>query len=199
MVVAFTNPAGRGRLALYKSRDYILDILESETAVQQNAAVVRTLEEALSSGTTLDDSPAVSIEPKNYVDFTQQFYVLPILEAEEVFLSDGFSARLLKIASVSVGESSSAERQAADEVAQPDPRTRRKFKTGIAFVVDSTASMGPYIDQMRAAIERIYTTIDEAGQQQKVAFGLVAFRDNVEAAPASNTYRKYLPTFHPER
>ena len=195
MVVAFTNPAGRGRLALYKSRDYILDILESETAVQQNAAVVRTLEEALSSGNTLDDSPAISIEPKNYVDFTQQFYVLPILEAEEVFLNDGFSARLLKIASVSVGESKAAERRAAGEVAQPDPRTRRKFRTGIAFVVDSTASMGPYIDQMRVAIERIYTTIEQAGQQKKVAFGLIAFRDSIEAAPGLEYVSKVFSDF----
>jgi serine/threonine-protein kinase PpkA len=195
MVVAFTNPAGRNRLALYRDRNFILDMLESETAVKQNADVIAELEKALASGSAATDSPAISIEPKNFVDFTKNFYLLPILDAEEVFLSDGFTARLLKIASVSAGEKASQAAARSSKVIPPSPADRRKFKTGLAFVIDSTTSMGPYIDQMRGAIRRIYGAIEAAGQEQRVAFGLVAFRDNVEAAPGLEYVSKVFADF----
>jgi serine/threonine-protein kinase PpkA len=200
MVVAFTNPAGRNRLALYKSREFLLDLLESETAVKRNAEVVANLASALESGESSADLPAISIEPETYVDFTKDFYLLPILDAEEVFLADGFSARLLKIASVSATDgappASSSGGGGTSESAPPPPAPeRRTFKTGIAFVVDTTASMGPYIDQMRSVMSRIYTAIDEAKQSERVAFSLVGFRDNIQSAPGLEYVSKVFVDF----
>lgn len=187
MVVAFTNPAGRNRLALYKDRDFLLELLESETAVARNRAVVERVEAAIANGSlssgTAEDLPAISIEPETYVDFTRDFYLLPILDAEEVFLADGFSARLLKIASVSAGETPDAVGATPAGSVPSGPDSERQFRTGIAFVVDTTTSMGPYIEQMRSAMGRIFGAIEEAGQQSRVAFAVVGFRDNMEAAP----------------
>jgi serine/threonine-protein kinase PpkA len=177
MTVAFTNPAGRNRLALFKERKYILELLESEMAVRRNNELIRKLAKADESGELRDDLPAISIEPATYVDFSKNFYLLPILEAEEVYFADGFSARLLKIASVSKSDPEIETR------APKDPNAHRKFKTAITFVVDATSSMGPYLDQMRSTVERVYGSIAAADLQERVAFGLVGFRDNTGPAP----------------
>jgi len=42
--------------------------------------------------------------------------------------------------------------------------------------------MDPYIQRTREAVRRIYDTLDQAELTGDVSFGLVAFRDNLEAA-----------------
>jgi serine/threonine-protein kinase PpkA len=53
----------------------------------------------------------------------------------------------------------------------------------VVFVVDSTTSMGPYIDRTRAAIRRIYDRLKGSPMGDALSFGLVAFRDSTEAVP----------------
>lgn len=52
----------------------------------------------------------------------------------------------------------------------------------MVFVIDSTISMGPYIERTREAVERIYQRIEQEGLTERVRFGLVSFRDSVEHA-----------------
>jgi hypothetical protein len=94
IVVAFGNPAGRNRLPLYKDRDAARKLLESKDAVQKNHIILAQV----ALGQFGQSSPAVSIEPQNYVNFQENFYLLPILEAEQMFFTSGFKARLLKVA-----------------------------------------------------------------------------------------------------
>ncbi|MCP3689211.1 MAG: VWA domain-containing protein, partial [Gammaproteobacteria bacterium] len=86
-------------------------------------------------------------------------------------------ARLLEIASVPLDDSD----------AQPGSSQARReshsYRSGIHFVIDSTASMGPYIDRTREAVGKVFSAIDKQGLTNQVSFGLTAYRDNLDQVP----------------
>lgn len=171
LTVAFTNPAGRQLSLLFKSREGLNEALMSDDLLVQ----AETYREQIRRGTLPEDAPVVSIEPDTYVDISDQFYLLPIMESEEVYLNSGFPVNLLRVTSVS--------EQADEPKAGPEPKDAPPLRSAVTFVIDSTSSMGPYIDRVRKAIRSIYTRIEAEGMADRLRFGLVAFRDNVEKAP----------------
>ena len=64
----------------------------------------------------------------------------------------------------------------------------RAYSAGLAFVIDSTLSMDPYIDRTREAVKKIYDTLGDADLLGGVSFGLVAFRDNPDSAAPGLDY-----------
>jgi len=185
LTVAFTNPSGRKRLLFFKDRDGLIDLLESETLFKQS----RALREIALAGQVAEEFPIVSIEPSVHVDIRDQFYLLPIMSAEEVFLSSGFTTRVLEIASVTReqrGEDRLSDAERHKELARAadaDKKSIQGFRNAIVFVIDSTASMGPYIDRTRAIVRAVYKAVEEKGLTDQVSFGLVAYRDNIDDVP----------------
>ncbi|NBB57308.1 VWA domain-containing protein, partial [Pantoea vagans] len=114
-------------------------------------------------------------EPEYFVDLQKQFYLLPILSGEEVMTESGFYTRLLNVASVSK----------ADPIAKPADNVNqlKGFNASVVFVIDSTISMGPYIDRTKEAVNKIYDKIKQEHLQDQVKFGLVSFRSNTKAVP----------------
>jgi hypothetical protein len=113
------------------------------------------------------------------VDFKKNFYLLPILQAEEVMSDAGFNVRLLEVASVSrqdAGANSAASPQAVQS-------SIKAFSAGVMFVIDSTLSMDPYIERTRQAVQTIYARMEKEKLGDKVKFGLLAFRSNLKAVP----------------
>jgi len=58
----------------------------------------------------------------------------------------------------------------------------RAFKVGVAFVIDTTRSMGPCIDLARDFVRGISSGLAAHGLQDRFDFALVGFRDNTGAA-----------------
>ncbi len=175
MALAFTNPANRDRALLFKDRKDLVDLLKADNP----AAAVAPIREAIAADK--GDPRVLSIEPKEYVDISKRFYLLPILQAEELVTPRGTS-RVLEVASLSLkGDPTPA----AGEAAKPKPAQEvlRNFSAAVVFVIDSTISMGPYIERTRAAVRRIYDKIEQAGLGAQVKFGLVAYRSSVKAVP----------------
>ncbi|GEN26487.1 serine/threonine protein kinase [Halovibrio variabilis] len=171
LTLSFTNPANRERLMFFKERDglmHIFDDFEPSGQVAPLRAQLRRDGEA---------PGIVAQEPEYFVDLHEQFYLLPILEGEEIMTEAGFMTRLLRVASVSEA-TEDTQQEAQDPSAQ-----LREFNAGVVFVIDSTASMGPYIERTREAVERIYQRIEEQQLTDQVKFGLVSYRDSVAAAP----------------
>ncbi len=182
LVLAFSNPAGRERNLLFATRAALESVLESEEAGKLAAGLRDTLEKGGR------DDKVISIEPETYVDINKQFYLLPILQSEEIYSGSGYTARVLEVASVTrSGNTSKAaageENTSAPDATQSDSGYLKSFKAAVVFVIDSTVSMGPYIDRTRDAVTRIYRRIEAAGLLDRVKFGLVAYRSNVEASP----------------
>jgi hypothetical protein len=186
ITVAFTNPAGRERTLLFRDRDSLLDLLESETLVARS----RELREAAASGSVPEDFPVISIEPAVHIDIQEQFYLLPILSAEEIYLASGFTTRLLEVASVTTEEKEKEDVLSRDEAYRAlmegvgeREEALRDFRAAVVFVIDSTTSMGPYIERTREAVRSISGALQRADLAGKIDFGLVAYRDNTAAAP----------------
>jgi len=172
LVVSFTNPANRERTLLFRERDEMIDLLESE-ALPDHASRLRR--EAI-DGALPPDSNVISIEPAEYIDITQEFYILPILQAEDVWLASGFDTRVLEVASIPL-ETDPLSQMPSDE------ELLRGFRVGIVFVIDTTNSMGPYIDRTREAVQRIYRQIEGSPIGDRVSFGMIGFRDSIDDVP----------------
>lgn len=163
IVLAFTPPGARDPVLFFRDRDDLEKLL---TQPGQAAAIAR-LEKSVAAGKP--DPAIVSVEPKTSVDIDERFYLLPILQSQEVYTAAGPTARLLEVASVSQHSAPAPDAASAQKLL-------RNFNAAVVFVIDSTVSMGPYIDRTRQAVRRIYDKVQAAGLSEQVRFGLVAFR-----------------------
>lgn len=175
MALAFTNPAGRDRTLLFEKREDVVSLVKAP----DSGAAVAPIRKAVEDGPP-GDPQVISIEPATYVDILKQFYLLPILEAKEEDSGKGFKVRVLEVASVTAKED---EQAPGEPAAAPAAGAIRTFSAALVFVIDSTISMGPYIDRTRDAVKRVYDAIEAAGLTDQVRFGLVAFRSSVKKTP----------------
>lgn len=168
LVMGFANPAGRDRVLFYKDRDGLMKTLQAE----KPALAAQPLRDAIAGGKLAADAPVISIEPENTVDLQKQFYLLPILEAKSATLPSGFRVRTVRIASVTKEDKPVQAQRANPADALKD------FRSGVVFVVDASSSMQPYIDRTRAAMNEVFDQIEAARLNDKVRFGMVAYRDD---------------------
>lgn len=172
LVLAFTDRTNRQRVLFFESEEGLdkwlkVPDLGARAAVAREAAAQRNLPA---------DSPVISIEPETYVDFSSQFYMLPVLEAQPKRLPKRRRAMAVRIASVT--------RDEKDEPIEP-LNTReniaealREFRAGAVFVIDASSSMQPYIRRTRDAMHGVLDKVEAAGLQDSVRFGVVGYRDD---------------------
>ncbi|QNT77986.1 vWA domain-containing protein [Entomobacter blattae] len=167
LVGAFTNPAGRQRVLFLKTAEeekkLILDPQPGQKA------------EALLKGALANTpGPVIALEPETYIDITHNFYLLPILDAQQIERENGPSLKLLTVISAP-----------ADHTPAPAPAkiSIKDFKAGLVFVMDTTISMQPYIEHTRQAVKDIANSIKGTVVSNNFRFGLVAYRDSLKENP----------------
>ena len=164
LTAAFRDPAGHDRVLLFRDSDSLRQLAgQSDTGAYQ-----RFYSEAV-QGQPSADSPVVAIQPPGYINIQEDFYLVPIHRYEDVYLGSE-KARLLQVSSVPL-------------VSEASGAGRRDYTAGLVFVIDSTLSMQPYIERTQEAVSTIFATLDEADLPGQMNFGLVAYRDNLDAAP----------------
>jgi len=173
IVMGFTNPANRERALLFSSKEALEETLSGEDVV----ARLDQLRRDAIAGQTSEISPVVSIEPAEHIDIEREFYILPILESQNIRLPNRLPSNLLRVASVSQRASGSAESEMSREDALRD------FRIGVTFVIDTTRSMQPYVEQVRQVMTRLQDRIGNNPEAERFRFGLVGFRDNIDLAP----------------
>src|SRR5690606_5453101 len=94
--------------------------------------------------------------------------------ARSTVLASGFRVRTVKVASVTKQEEP-ATPAASQRV---NPAAPGDFRSGVVFVVDASSSMQPYIDRTRQAMSEVLSRIEAAELNDKVRFGMVAYRDD---------------------
>jgi serine/threonine-protein kinase PpkA len=165
LTAAFRDPAGHDRVLLFRDSDSLRRL-----AGQHDLDAYSRLYGAAVKGQLSDDSPVVAIQPSGHLDIREDFYLVPIQRYEDVYLG-GEKARLLQVSSVPL---------ASDDTGGT---TKRGYTAGLVFVVDSTLSMQPYLERTREAVSTIFDTLGKADLLGQMNFGLVAYRDNLAAAP----------------
>ena len=142
LVLTFANPTGRLPTLFFDTKENLANLVENEALPTLAPQYV----ERTRAGSPPDGAGIVSIEPAEWIDFSQNFYLLPILDVEEVFLSSAMrKVKLVEIASIPLQEET--------------PREEQPFSAGIVFVIDTTTSMDPYIDRTRETVRRIFDRI----------------------------------------
>jgi hypothetical protein len=171
LTVSFKDPQDTQRVMMFSDKDELQRLVD-----EYDMEGYLALYKAVTSGADLKDSPVIAIQPEAHIDIQDNFYLVPIIQHEDVYLGNE-QARLLEIASVPLANSSSAS------VLENASSSSRSYRSGIHFVIDSTQSMGPYIDRTREAVEKVYSAIEKQGLTNQVSFGLTAYRDNIEQVP----------------
>ncbi len=172
LTVSFKDPQDIQRVMLFNSKQSIQKLVDD-----YDTEAYQRLYQSVVNDDAGKDSPVIAIQPDAHIDIREDFYLVPIMQHEDVYLGSE-QAMLLEVASVplqdEVVEDSNLEENAA---------TARSYRSGIHFVIDSTASMGPYIDRTREAVGKVYSAIEKQGLTNQVSFGLTAYRDNLEQVP----------------
>jgi len=184
MTVAFTNPSGREPVVFLRDHQSLQDLL----AAHNPGDAAATLRAAATAANSNGSTPVVAIEPANFIDINHQFYLLPILSAEETMNDRGDTIRSLEVASITAK---------APVVSAPNLDALRKYTAAVVFVVDTTKSMDPYIARTKEAIQRIYDRIRNTAVADKFRFGLVVFRNSTKATPALEYTAKIVQDIDP--
>ena len=184
MTMVFTNPSDRGSLLFFKDKATLESIINDNSPAKAVESIRAELSQKKSSEKVLAE------EPKEFVDFQKNFYLLPVLQGEEVMDSQGFYERLLEVASVSKNDkpvtqptTSTTNNNQTNKTGQNQPQEIVGFSAAVVFVIDSTISMDPYINRTRDAIKKVYEKIEKENLGKQVKFGLVAFRSSTKAVP----------------
>lgn len=198
LAMLFTNSAGRNRSLIYENEETVDELLNLEST----ADGFSKLYEKVLLG---EQAPGViSIEPENYVDYEQHFYLLPILNSVESMFMDGSYTYKHEIASIiskeaessSSAQASKTQGQAQAQSSSPSASTEPSivgFKTAIVFVIDSSISMQPYIDRTKQAVNTIYKSIEKENLNDSVQFGIISFRGDSRLRPGLEyTTKMYL-------
>ena len=177
LTVAFRDPLGNDRVLLFRDQQALEKLVTSG-----DLDAYHKLYQNAENGKLTPDSPVIAIQPKAYVDILKDFYLVPILDHEDVYLGSE-TARILKVSSVPL-QSGGQDKPVTNKPAKSQkPGPAKRFRSGVVFVIDSTLSMDPYIDRTREAVRKIYDVITREDLTGDVSFGLIAFRDNTQAAP----------------
>ena len=172
--LAFTKSAQRDRTLIFRNQKELEDVINAEDP----AAVADALRAEIAKGSTPDDFKVIAQEPDTFIDIQHQFYLLPILDAKETMNAAGNEMRELHLASITGGVEAMAEPPAP---AVPELEDMlRNFSAAVVFVIDSTKSMGPYIEQTKNVVTGIYDRIQKEDIGANVKFGLVAFRSRTK-------------------
>jgi serine/threonine-protein kinase PpkA len=185
LTLVFTNRSERDPTLFFRDHDQLRTLMDSELMFRDVSGYRKTIK----SGHIPDGFPVIAVEPETPVSRAKNFYLLPILDFDFVDFNAGADyyprTRLLKVASVTLEEEKAGvlEEGAVGTPVKKKAELLKQYRIGVVFVIDSTISMGPYIDRTREAVRRIYRRLQQSRFGQKLSFGLVAFRDNIEARP----------------
>ncbi|MCP4187090.1 MAG: VWA domain-containing protein [Gammaproteobacteria bacterium] len=171
LTVSFKDPQDIQRVMLFNSKNALKKLVDDF-----DKEAYQSLYQSAINGEPLEDSPVIAIQPEAHLEIREDFYLVPIKQHEDVYLGNE-QARLLEIASVPLDDSGGKSN--SNQTTQKN----RSYRSGIHFVIDSTASMGPYIDRTREAVAKVFSAIDKQGLTNQVSFGLTAYRDNLDQVP----------------
>lgn len=171
IVVSFSNPAGRERQVMFETEDGLMNVVSHEFAI----GMARELRRKAVEGGPGAAEGVAALEPEEFVDIASHFYLLPILDWKMEEHPMTFEPmRVLELASLPLDE----DEEAPGAVSSPS-------SAGIAFVIDTTRSMEPYITATQRAVADLIARIRDGEAGARTRFAAIGFRDSPEAAGAS--------------
>jgi len=192
MCLVYTHPEGRKPVMMFDSKIDIKKIIQSTD--EERAKSVSDYYAAIDDNNISESFAVKSVEPKRAVDIQKEFYLLPILDFEAVEFGVR-EARIVKLAAVTnarAGARDSSdirknEKYQEDAVASSTVVSReilKKLPVDVVWIIDTTVSMRPYIQDTLELIQTVSTNMAENKQDNvTLNFGVWGYRDAVEDIP----------------
>lgn len=181
VTMQFTDQMGRKPVLFFRDHNAILDLCSSD-ALPQTVEQYVTLFSSPNSRKP-SDLPVIAAEPTGEQGQVSQknFYLLPVLDVDnQLFETHG--TKLINVACIDPGIQKEPQKK---KTPKKPVRTSDGMTTGIVFVIDTTKSMKPYIDETRGIVRQVYDRLQTSVAKDKVAIAVVAFRSDVKKRPAT--------------
>ena len=179
LVMRYGRKSDRDRVVFFANPEPIHNIIEDFFFGRQE---VGNIYASIADG-TYDPSDIIAIEPKGVVDDSQQVYLMPILDYQAGEFDDGTPTQILQLAGLNLNSDSRNEAlpptpiQAAN---QTNTEYLEDLRLGLAFVIDTTTSMGPYIDQAQNFVSQVETRLRTSGIADRFDIALLGYRDSLQ-------------------
>ncbi|WP_134643065.1 vWA domain-containing protein [Pseudaestuariivita atlantica] len=196
LVMQFAPRGKRSRVVFFERETMLADLVNSFSFRNEAQSIYQTLEEEKRRIADQPDAEPnwdrrlVAIEPETAVSFSDQPYLLPILDWRPELFDGTVETTLLKVAAIpataqSVGtrDSQSFENDAGQLAAEDG-----ELRVGVVFVIDTTVSMRPFLERTYETIERFYRAFEQFESTSFISFGLLGFRDNIKHDNAGIEY-----------
>jgi serine/threonine-protein kinase PpkA len=185
MTLLFTERSGRLPVFFFKDLRSLIDLCQASDLGQRLQKILQALQQP---GRELPESlPVLAHEPLDAQGAVakNRFYLMPIQDMKEPFSG----AKFLQVASIDPGNKDQTGGNQAGAAAD------NRMRTGIAFVIDTTISMRPYIEQSLGVIRRAFDSIEQDKLGDTVGFAIVAFRNNLTARSGLEYSTKVVSDF----
>lgn len=186
ITMLFTERMGRMPVLFFKDHKALVDTCQSDDLGARMKHLNEQVQKA-TAGQAQADLPVIAAEPDDAKGAVSRgrFYLMPVLAVDDQF---GEQTKLLQVASIDPGAADGA----GEKPQQPETI---ELSTGIAFVVDTTISMKPYIEQTKAMIRSIYDELEKSPHGEKVAFAVVAYRNSPTKRPGLEYLSRVISDF----
>lgn len=194
MCLTYEHPSGRKPVLMFKDLKALRELVKLPAQERKNNA--DQFYKQIESKNIPDDFPIVSVEPKDAVDITTQFYLLPILEHAAIEI-EGREGRLLKMAAATKTERGASDIKESEKEVVPsnlEADMLKNLKMDIVYVVDMTGSMQPYIDATVHAVKMISMGVtNNPDIAESVKFGLWGYRDSKDIPGIEFDTKNFTP------
>jgi serine/threonine-protein kinase PpkA len=209
LVMQYMPRGQRQRVMFFSDREVLLDALDADDGAGKAKELITSIEASASNA----PEEVVAVEPWEAVNLQQSTYLMPILEFKRASFgrfyggnAAGLDTTLVQVAGLNLESEDAQDNSKLSKPAappQPEDESLKEFRTGIVFVMDTTASMGPYIQRTYDTVETIYRELQSRGNIDKVSFGLVGYRDNMDHDPGieyvTRIYQPLTPDADPKQ
>lgn len=162
LTLMFADRMGRDPAMFFRRFD---DLNALATSEDMRSALDRLL------AATGPDSPLAAMEPRDVSVPRDQFYLMPVFDFSDEY--EQYNLRLLNVGVINPGEAPVSQTRREARPAAP-----QRFTAGVAFIVDTTISMRPYIEETKAFIRDAYDALSRSSIADDVSFGVVAYRNS---------------------
>ena len=187
LVMQYAPKGQRERTIFFQKKAFLKMFVGSPTVktwVKKALAAIKAGKQKKGMVMSLESFPAVADRKDD------DLYLMPITAFEYGQFRDGWDTTLLEVASLNAKDPATPpplpdSEENRKEIAEPfSPKQDLKtFKVGVVFVIDTTRSMQRFIDKTHEIVSQIYRSLQGAGLQEMVRFGLVGYRDNLVNRP----------------
>ena len=207
LALAYTEPGSieRRPVLMFSGSEEMLTVLDSiQDGTTTAPGIYDDLDASLASGEPAPHN-IVSRESQGWVNINESFYLLPILEYEnlEAIAPDLLGLQIAALTSEGVSQQTSAcdltQGGGGSCLAEQGGGPGGPLAIDVIFVIDTTNSMQPHIDAVTGAMDEAALTLSrKLPDAELLKFGVVGYRDALEATPALEyEVRNFTPELLP--